>query len=142
LGKVAHGKPNMNESNSNATQGRVKVSRPTYDEAFKRSAVEHYQRHGGTIQRTAQELGINYWTLRGWIQSQGAPQGLPAIRNLSEAETEITRLRAELARVTEQRDVLKWMLEVNSSWAALLSAGMNPVQSGIRPPSPALNPGR
>ncbi len=114
LGKVAHGKPNMNESSSNATEGRVKVSRPTYDEAFKRSAVEHYQRHGSTIQRTAQELGINYWTLRGWIQAQCPPQASPVVRNLSEAETEISRLRAELARVTEQRDILKKSLGILS----------------------------
>jgi len=114
LGKVAHGKPNMNESSSNATQGRAKA-RPSYDEAFKRSAVEHYQRHGGTIQRTAQELGINYWTLRGWIQAQCAqPAPPPAVRNLTEAETEIARLRAELTRVTEQRDILKKSLGILS----------------------------
>ena len=110
MGKVAHGTPNMNESNANATEGRAKVSRPSYDEAFKRSALEHYHRHGGTIKRTAQELGINYWTLRGWIQAQSPP----ARRNLSEAETEIARLRAEVMRVTEQRDILKKSLGILS----------------------------
>ncbi len=114
MGKVAHGKPNMNESSSNATEGRAKVTRPSYDEAFKRSAVEHYQRHGSTIQRTAQELGINYWTLRGWIQAQCAQQAPPTLRNLSEAESEIARLRAELTRVTEQRDILKKSLGILS----------------------------
>ncbi len=105
----------MNESSSNASQGRAKVSRPTYDEAFKRSAVEQYHRHGGTIQRTAQELGLNYWTLRGWIRAQCAQQAPPpAARNLSEAEREIARLRAELARVTEQRDILKKSLGILS----------------------------
>ena len=114
LGKVAHDKPNMKESNANATEGRAKVSRPSYDEAFKRSALEHYHRHGGTIKRTAQELGINYWTLRGWIQAQ-SPQAPPAaLRNLSEAETEIARLRAEVMRVTEQRDILKKSLGILS----------------------------
>ena len=114
MGKVAHGKPNMNESSSNATKGRAKVS-PSYDEAFKRSAVEHYQRHGRTIQRTAQELGINYWTLRGWIRAQCPQQApLPALRNLGEAETEIARLRGELVRVTEQRDILKKSLGILS----------------------------
>jgi len=105
----------MNESTSNATEGRAKVSRPSYDQAFKRSAVEHYHRHGGTIQRTAQELGVNYWTLRGWIQAQCAQQApASAVHNLSEAETELARLRAELARVTEQRDILKKSLGILS----------------------------
>ena len=105
----------MNESTSNASQGRPKAPRPRYDEAFKRSAVEHYRRQGGTIQRTAQELGINPWTLREWIRVPCNPQAAPpAVRNLSEAETEIARLRAELARVTEQRDILKKSLGILS----------------------------
>ena len=59
-------------------------------------------------------MGINYWTLRGWIQAQ-SPQAPPAaLRNLSEAETEIARLRAEVMRVTEQRDILKKSLGILS----------------------------
>jgi len=105
----------MNESTSSASQGPAKVSRPRYDEAFKRSAVEHYHRHGGTILHTAQELGINHWALRDWIRAQRVPSVPPvAVRNLSEAETEIARLRAELARVTEQRDILKKSLGILS----------------------------
>ncbi len=73
LGKVTHGKPNMNESSPNTIEGRAKVSRSSYDEAFKRSPVEHYHRHGGTIQRAARELSINCRTLRGWIQAQSPP---------------------------------------------------------------------
>ena len=105
----------MNESTSDTSQGRAKAARPIYDEAFKRSAVEHYHRHGGTIQRTAQELGINYWTLRGWIQARCPQQPPPpAVRNLGEAESQIARLQAELARVTEQRDILKKSLGILS----------------------------
>jgi transposase len=104
----------MNQTSTDTSQG-PNVSRPSYDEAFKRSAVEHHRRRGGTIQRTAQELGINHWTLREWIRAQKAQQAPPpAVRNLSEAETEISRLRAELARVTEQRDILKKSLGILS----------------------------
>ena len=105
----------MNESTSSSNQGRAKVTRPRYDEAFKRSAVEHYRRHGGTIMRTAQELGINHWSLCDWIRAECAKQTpSPAARTLSEAETEIARLRAELTRVTEQRDILKKSLGILS----------------------------
>ncbi len=105
----------MKQSTSSSSQDGEKATRPDYDTAFKRSAVEHYRRHGGTILRTAQELGINYWTLRGWIRAERAQQApAPPVRNLSEAETEIARLRAELARVTEQRDILKKSLGILS----------------------------
>lgn len=105
----------MNQSTSNVGQGGAKASPPCYDEAFKRSAVEHHRRHGGTIVRSAQELGINPWTLRGWIRAQCAKElPPPPVRNLSEAEAEIARLRGELARVTEQRDILKKSLGILS----------------------------
>ena len=105
----------MNESTTNTGQGQARVLRPRYDEAFKRSAVEHNRRHGGTITRTAQELGINHWALRDWIRAERAKQTPPPqARTLSEAETEIARLRAELARVTEQRDILKKSLGILS----------------------------
>jgi transposase-like protein len=105
----------MNQSTSKTDLGAVKSPCPHYDEAFRRSAIEHYHRHNGTLKRTAQELGINYWTLRGWIRAERAQQAPPpAVRNLSEAEAEIARLRADLARVTEQRDILKKSLGILS----------------------------
>ena len=53
--------------------------------------------------------------MRDWIRAQRVPSAPPvAVRNLSEAETEIARLRAELARVTEQRDILKKSLGILS----------------------------
>ncbi len=103
----------MNESTSSSSPNQAKVSRPRYDAAFKRSAIEHHRRHGGSIMRTAQEWGINHWALRDWIRAERAQQAPPpAVRNLSEAEAEISRLRAELARVTEQRDILKKSLGI------------------------------
>ena len=105
----------MNESILKTDQGLAKTSRRRYDEAFKRSAIEHHRRHGGTINRTAQELGISHWALRDWIQAERARQSAPpAARTLSEAETEIARLRSELFRVTEQRDILKKSLVILS----------------------------
>jgi transposase-like protein len=91
----------------------MKAPRVRYDEAFRRSAVEHYRRHGGTITRTAQELGINHWALREWIRAAQAQEPAPA-RSLGEAEAEMARLRADLARVTEQRDILKKSLGILS----------------------------
>jgi len=105
----------MKESTASTSQEGAKAAPRQYDTAFKRSAVEHYRRHGGTMARTAQELGINCWTLRGWIRAEHAQQAAPpVVRNLSEAEAEITRLRAEVERVSEQRDILKKSLGILS----------------------------
>ena len=105
----------MNERTSPTGQTPAKVARPHYDAAFKRSAVEHYRRHGGPITRTAQALGINHWALRDWIRAARALEAPPApARTLSQAEAEIARLRAELARVTERRDILKKSLGILS----------------------------
>jgi transposase-like protein len=105
----------MNENTLPMGQAQTKVSRPRYDAAFRRAAVEHYRRHGGPITRTAQELGINHWALRDWIRAERAKDTPPAPAcTLSEAGAEIARLRAELARVTEQRDILKKSLGILS----------------------------
>jgi transposase len=105
--------PNKSETNAEATTG--KRTRKHYAEAFKTEAVAHCERHGGDIHRTAVELGINPWTLRDWVQEHRRRRR-PASPPLDAAglEAENARLRAELARVTEQRDILKKSLGILS----------------------------
>lgn len=82
-----------------------KRSRRHYDAEFKKAAVEHCGRHGGDLSRTAGELGVNYWTLRDWVEAArptSAPPGTP--RTVAELEAEVRRLKSELTRVTEQRE--------------------------------------
>ena len=95
-----------------ATAPRV---RRQYDAAFKQSAVAHCQRHGGDVTRPARELGLNHWTLRDWLQAERRKnQPPPPVLTLALAQTENARLRAELARITEQRDILKKSLGILS----------------------------
>ena len=107
----------MNETTTTPIETQPSGPRPRrqYDAAFKQSAVAHCQRHGGDVNRTAQELGLNHWTLRDWIQNDRRKnQPPPPARSLAEVEAENTRLRADLARVTEQRDILKKSLGILS----------------------------
>lgn len=93
----------------------VKRTRRTYDAAFKQSAVAHCLRQGGDLTRTASELGLNAWTLRDWVSAAQRPAAPPAAaRTLAEVEADNARLRADLARVTEQRDILKKSLGILS----------------------------
>jgi transposase len=105
----------MNETKPTASGAAApKRERRHYDPQFKRAAVEHYHRHGGDLSRTAVELGINYWTLRDWIEAaRTGPASAP--HTVAELEADNRRLKAELARVTEQRDILKKSLGILST---------------------------
>ena len=106
----------MNETNT-AKENTTAKKRPRryYDAEFKEAAVEHCARHGGDVSGTAAELGVNYWTLRDWIEATrpaAVPPGAP--RTVAELEAEVRRLKSELARVTEQREILKKSLGILS----------------------------
>jgi transposase len=82
-----------------------------YDEAFRQEAVRLWQGSGQSAEDTARELGISVFNLYEWrkradrlTRAAGAtgPSGSQAAL---QAENE--RLRKELARMTEQRDILK-----------------------------------
>ena len=95
--------------------GPARRVRRQYDAAFKQSAVAHCQRHGGDVARTAQELGLNHWTLRDWMQAEHRKNLPPApILTLAQAQSENARLHGELLRITEQRDILKKSLGILS----------------------------
>ena len=106
----------MNETTVSTTEAAVAPRvRRQYDAAFKQSAVAHCQRHGGEIARTAQELGLNHWTLRDWIQAERRKSLPPApVLTLAQAQSENARLHAELLRITEPRDILKKSLGILS----------------------------
>lgn len=92
-----------------------KRTRRRFDAAFKQAAVEHCQRQSNSVADIATELGINYWTLRDWVDNAkaGASPAQPAtVRDL---EAENRRLKTELAKVTEQREILKKSLGILST---------------------------
>ncbi len=79
-----------------------------YDETFRKSAVEHWIKTGKPGTQIAAELGISYPSLKEWKRRYHG-DALPEHGNL---ELENRTLRAELARVREQRDILKKTLGI------------------------------
>jgi transposase len=69
---------------------------PRHDQAFRQQAVRMWKQSGRSAELTARELGISVFQLR--LESSDSKEVL-------QAENE--RLRQELARITEQRDILK-----------------------------------
>lgn len=79
-----------------------------YEEAFRKQAVEHWLQSGKPGTQIARELGVSYPTLKQWKRCYWG-DAMPVRPDL---ESEVRALRAELARVREQRDILKKTLGI------------------------------
>jgi transposase len=76
-----------------------------YPSEFKESAVKLATGSKNPIAQTARELGVNVHTLYSWIEKYSSPEA--AMRKDDHHFDEIKRLKKELSRVTEERDLLK-----------------------------------
>ena len=91
------------------------MARKNYPDEFKRDAVALYRdTEGATITVIAAELGVSEATLSAWCRVAGVPirHRKPAAaaqlaHGIETVEQELARLRAELARVKMERDILK-----------------------------------
>lgn len=93
-----------------------------YDENFRKNAVEHWIKTGKPGTQIAAELGISYPSLKEWKRRYHG-DGLPEHGNL---ELENRTLRAELARVREQRDILKKTLGIFTEPSPLATKSSKP----------------
>jgi transposase len=92
-----------------------RASRKRYDEAFKRSAVQHWQDSGKSASQVSRELGLNVQTLQQWKKRWGTAPSAIGLRTVAELEAENRRLRRELHQVVQQRDILKKTLGILSA---------------------------
>jgi transposase len=86
-----------------------KKKRRSYNRQFKKEAVALIADKGHSIAEASRNLGIEYSVLRRWkTQLEGDPQtAFPGKGRLKPADQELRKLRKELERVTEERDILK-----------------------------------
>ena len=78
------------------------MSKSNFSEDFKRDAVRQITERGYPVAEVSQRLGVSQHSLYEWKKKFGASNA----KGNDEAE-EIRRLKKELARVTEERDILK-----------------------------------
>jgi len=76
-----------------------------YTEEFKRDAVSQVTDRGYSVKEVSDRLGTSTKSLYDWIKQYSKPESL-RVKETEETQ-ENRRLRAELARVTEERDILK-----------------------------------
>lgn len=80
----------------------------TYTAEFRASAVKLANESDKPISQVAQDLGINVNTLHTWISKYSRPKDSNnAIRTDEHLYDELKRLKKEVARLTEERDLLK-----------------------------------
>lgn len=75
-----------------------------YTEEFKLGAVAQVTDKGHSVTSVAGRLGVSTKSLYDWVKRYGSHQSRSAG---SADDAEIKRLKAELRRVTEERDILK-----------------------------------
>src|ERR1700746_802791 len=85
----------------------TKATRAQYTLEFKQEAVRLVE-SGQSIAAAARTLGVVEQTLFNWVKGhrEGRLQGGDSRAEVTAEQMEISRLRAELARVTMERDIL------------------------------------
>lgn len=81
------------------------MSSKRYPEEFKVEAVKQVTERGHSVAEVASRLGVTTHSLYAWLKKYG-PRSVE-YQAEKDAEAEIRRLRAELKRVSEERDTLK-----------------------------------
>ena len=75
-----------------------------YSDEFKRDAVQQVRVRGYAVREVSQRLGVSSHSLYKWMKDFAEP--VPKASGVDH-EVENRRLKRELARVTEERDILK-----------------------------------
>ena len=85
----------------------MKIPRKAYTLEFKQEAVRLVE-SGQRISEAARSVGVVEQTLSNWVRAHrtGKLRGSGNRSELTAEQLEIRRLRAELARVTMERDIL------------------------------------
>ena len=78
-----------------------------YTDEFRAEAVKQVIERGFTVVDVASRIGIPKHTLYGWVQAAKKTMPAAGATVAPSDSAEIRRLKAELRRVTEERDILK-----------------------------------
>ena len=76
-----------------------------YTEEFKIEAIKQVTERGYSVADVADRLGTTTHSLYAWLKRYGEQS--PQQSNKADDQAEIAQLKAELRRVTEERDILK-----------------------------------
>ncbi len=81
------------------------MSTKRYADDFRIEAARQIVEYGRPVAEVAERLGVSIHSLYGWKRQQG--KGDVGKRVEQDQQAEVRRLKAELRRVTEERDILE-----------------------------------
>jgi transposase len=81
---------------------------PRYTEEFKAEAVGQIVERGYSVREVSKRIGVSTHSLYKWLKADSRnPGSTKAVKTHRDLETEVLRLKGELRRVQEERDILK-----------------------------------
>jgi len=83
------------------------MSSQRYPPEFKNEAVRQVLERGYTVAEVSQRLGVSAHSLYKWVKAVKPDKSDEQAAELVEAKSEILRLRAQMRRIEEERDILK-----------------------------------
>lgn len=83
------------------------MSSQRYSPEFKDEAVRQVTDRGYSVSEVASRLGVSAHSLHKWVKAAKPDKSAEQDKELFEAKSEILRLRAQLRRTEEERDILK-----------------------------------
>lgn len=86
---------------------RQSVSTQRFSPEFKEEAVKQVTERNYSVPEVAARLGVSAHSLYKWVKAVTPDRSEQASRDLLEAKSEILRLRAQMRRIEEERDLLK-----------------------------------
>jgi transposase len=100
-----------------------------YTEQFKADALNLVRRGDRSIGQVARDLGLNHWTLRGWVKSEQmakrkkkVPGKAVAVDSATEsAQQRLERLERENERLRKENDTLRMDREILKKAAAFFA---------------------
>ena len=80
---------------------------PRFTPEFKEEAVRQITERGYSIAEVSERLGVSAHSLYKWLLAVKPDNNGQQAQDLLDARTEILRLKAQLKRTEEERDILK-----------------------------------
>lgn len=79
-----------------------------YSDEFKEGAIKQVIDGGHPVREVAERLGVSQKSLYTWMRDRKArPRGSKQAESFDAMKAEIARLKAELKRTTEERNILR-----------------------------------